>query len=63
MPDGKSSLRTVHLSFDDLTGRPLENQPLAPDFMVRNTPQLKSLGRDEQVERAVKEMLGQLGAK
>ena len=63
MPDGQSSLRTVHLSFDDLTGRPLENQPLAPDFMVRNTPQLKSLGRDEQVERAVKEMLGQLGAK
>ncbi|NQV74104.1 peptidase S41, partial [bacterium] len=63
MPDGQSSLRTVHLSFDDLTGRPLENQPLEPDFMVRNTPQLKSLGRDEQVERAVKEMLGQLGTK
>jgi len=36
---------------------------LEPDFMVRNTPQLKSLGRDEQVERAVKEMLGQLGTK
>jgi tricorn protease len=61
MPDGQSSLRTVHLSFDDLTGTPLENQQLEPDYVVKNTPALKSMGRDEQVERAVIELLNQLG--
>jgi len=63
MPDGQSSLRTVHLSFDDLTGKPLENQQLEPDFRVKNAPSTKSLGRDEQLEKAVKEMLNQLGTK
>lgn len=63
MPDGQSSLRTVHLSFDDLTGAPLENQQLEPDFRVKNAPGTKSKGRDEQLEKAVQELLNQLGTK
>jgi len=60
MPDGSSSLRTVHLSFDDLNGDPLENQQFEPDFEVRNEATQLAVGRDQQLERAVAEMLAEL---
>ncbi|NNF04762.1 MAG: peptidase S41 [Rhodothermales bacterium] len=60
MPDGRSSVRTVHLSFDDLGGEPLENQQLEPDVRVRNEPGARIEGRDQQLERAVAELLAEL---
>jgi len=60
MPDGRGSVRTVHLSFDDLNGDPLENQQLEPDIQVRNEPGARIQGRDQQLERAVRELLSEL---
>ena len=57
---GGASIRSVHLSFDDLDGNPLENQQLEPDVRVRNEPAVKASGRDQQLEVAVRELLGEL---
>ncbi len=59
MPSG-ASIRSVHLSFDDLEGNPLENQQLEPDVKVRNEPAVTATGRDQQVEAAVRELLSEL---
>jgi len=34
-----------------------ENNQLEPDILVRNDPDVLSLGRDQQIEEAVKELL------
>lgn len=57
---GGASIRSVHLSFDDLNGNPLENQQLEPDVQVRNEPAVKAAGRDQQLEVAVRELLSEL---
>lgn len=59
LPNG-TSWRSVHLSFDDLTGAPLENQQLEPDLRVRNDFDQQAMGRDQQLEAAVRELLGEL---
>ncbi len=44
-------------------GEYLENSQLEPDFLVVNTPEKVSKGTDEQLEKAVKELLKQVDAK
>jgi tricorn protease len=39
-------------------GRLCENNQLEPDVMVKNDPDIMSAGRDQQIEAAVKELLG-----
>jgi Tol biopolymer transport system component/C-terminal processing protease CtpA/Prc len=41
----------------DLNGNYLENQQLEPDIKVALTPSIVTKGRDEQIERAVEELL------
>ncbi|MEM7245493.1 MAG: S41 family peptidase [Acidobacteriota bacterium] len=60
MTDGQTSVRTVHLTFDDRSGKPLENQQFEPDIKQRNEPGEAARGRDQQLERAVEELLRQL---
>jgi hypothetical protein len=43
-------------------GRFLENYQLEPDIRVRNDWDAVALGRDQQLERAVQELLRTLGA-
>jgi len=57
---GGASIRSVHLSFDDLEGNPLENQQLEPDVRVRNEPEVQAAGQDQQLEVAVRELLSEL---
>ena len=35
----------------------LENNQMEPDIMVRNEAEMMSIGRDQQIEEAVKELL------
>ncbi len=44
----------------DTAGKPLENQELMPDLLVPNEYGEVSKGRDQQLEAAVRELLGQL---
>jgi tricorn protease len=44
-------------------GKYLENQQLEPDIVAPNEPGEVSRGRDQQLEAAVKELLGQIGSK
>ena len=44
----------------DNQGKLLENQHLAPDHLVDNDPALEAGGRDQQLEKAVEVLLGQL---
>ena len=39
-------------------GKYLENSQLEPDITVANTPEMVVCGRDEQLERAVKILIG-----
>lgn len=43
-------------------GKYLENSQLNPDITVANTPEMVVCGRDEQLERAVKTLIGQIDA-
>ena len=50
----------VHLTFDDRTGTPLENQQLEPDVVQRNDPAEVATGRDQQLEQAVRVLLEEI---
>ena len=43
-------------------GKDLENSQLEPDITVANTPEMVVCGRDEQLERAVKILIGLIDA-
>jgi hypothetical protein len=46
----------------DAEGDPLENKHFDPDYWVDNDPKLEAEGRDQQLEKAVEVLLGELGA-
>ena len=47
----------VPVSTKDINGNWLENVETAPDVQVKNEPAAISGGRDQQLERAVEELL------
>ena len=47
----------------DMNGNYLENQQLEPDILVKNQPAEAVKGRDQQLERAVEELIKDLGKK
>ncbi|MCP4899600.1 MAG: peptidase S41 [bacterium] len=51
------------VGYIDNEGDIVENKHLDPDYMVDNDPKLESQGRDEQLEKAVEVLLGQVGTK
>ena len=50
----------VPVSAKNKAGEWLENNQMTPDILVKNTPGVIDFGKDEQLERAVKEMLDEL---
>lgn len=44
-------------------GNYLENSQLEPDIKIANSPEQLAAGRDEQLERAVKELLREIDSK
>lgn len=44
-------------------GSYLENKQLEPDVKVANSPEKVVSGKDEQLEKAVEELLGEIGRK
>jgi len=48
------------VGYIDMHGKLTENQHLNPDYEVDNDPALESAGRDQQLEKSVEVMLGQL---
>ncbi len=53
----------VPVSAKNKAGEWLENNQMDPDIIVKNTPGVIDFGKDEQLERAVKEMLDELDNK
>lgn len=49
------------VGMQDMQGRYLENQQLAPDIAIYNTPESQLRGEDRQLEAAVAEMLKEIG--
>lgn len=49
-----------NMAVNDLEGNPLENQQLDPDIRVTNDPAAVAQGQDQQLERAVQELLREL---
>jgi tricorn protease len=45
------------------TGENMEFSPAVPDIVVYNTPNAKANGRDEQLKRAVDELIKQIDSK
>lgn len=56
LPDG-SYWGTVPVSAKDKAGNWMENNETKPDIMVKNMPEIIAEGRDQQLERAVSELL------
>jgi len=50
-----------NMAVTDMDGQALENSQLDPDITVRNEPAEVIKGRDQQLERAVEELLKELG--
>ena len=42
------------------TGNDMEDEPAHPDFIVENSPDYRAKGSDEQLKKAVEELLKQL---
>jgi tricorn protease len=57
LPDGATLWGAVPVSAKNNKGQWLENVETAPDVMVKNAPAIISQGRDQQLERAVEELL------
>ena len=49
-----------NMAVTDRWGTPLENLQLQPDILVENEPGVVSAGRDQQLERAIEELLQEL---
>lgn len=49
-----------NMAVNDLNGAPLENQQLEPDIRVTNDPAAVAQGRDQQLERAIQDLLNTL---
>ena len=47
----------VPVSTRDINGRWLENVETVPDIVIKNEPGLISSGRDQQLEKAVEELM------
>ena len=48
------------VGYIDNEGDVLENKHLAPDHLIDNDPALEAIGEDQQLEKAVEVLLGQL---
>jgi len=57
LQDGTTMWGAVPVSTKDINGNWLENAETAPDVQVKNEPAAISGGRDQQLERAVEELL------
>ncbi len=57
LPDGATLWGAVPVSAKNNKGQWLENVETAPEVMVKNDPAIISKGRDQQLERAVEELL------
>ncbi len=59
LPDG-SVWGVVPVSAKDINGNWMENNQTEPDIMVKNQPGIIDKGRDEQLERAILELLAEV---
>jgi C-terminal processing protease CtpA/Prc len=60
--DGHTYFGIPQVGMQDLqTGELLENQELQPDVKVANEPEEASSGEDQQLQRAVEELLKEVG--
>jgi C-terminal processing protease CtpA/Prc len=57
LQDGTTLWGAVPISTKDINGQWLENVEMVPDVQVKNEPDIISKGRDQQLERAVEELL------
>lgn len=57
LPDGATRWGFVPVSSKDMNGQWMENLETAPDFVVKNEPLVISIGRDQQIEKAVEELM------
>jgi Tol biopolymer transport system component len=57
LQDGTTLWGAVPISTKDINGQWLENVETVPDVQVKNEPGIISKGRDQQLERAVEELL------
>ena len=57
LQDGTTRWGAVPVSTRDINGQWLENVETVPDIVVKNEPGIISTGRDQQLERAVEELL------
>jgi tricorn protease len=57
LQDGSTMWGVIPVSTKDINGNWLENVETVPDFVVKNEPGIISRGRDQQLERAVEELL------
>jgi Tol biopolymer transport system component/C-terminal processing protease CtpA/Prc len=57
LQDGTTMWGAVPVSTKDINGQWLENVETVPDVQVKNEPDIISKGRDQQLERAVGELL------
>ncbi|MHC1703833.1 MAG: S41 family peptidase [Tenuifilaceae bacterium] len=57
LPDGSTRWGVVPVSAKDLKGQWMENSETVPDFVVKNEPLVISKGRDQQLEKAVEELM------
>jgi C-terminal processing protease CtpA/Prc len=58
LQDGVTMWGAVPVSTKNSRGEWLENVETLPDVVVKNEPGIISKGRDQQLERAVSELLG-----
>ena len=57
LQDGNTRWGAVPVSTKDVNGVWLENVETAPDIVVKNEPGVIGSGRDQQLEKAVEELL------
>jgi C-terminal processing protease CtpA/Prc len=57
LQDGSTRWGVVPVSAKEINGLWMENLEAVPDFVVKNEPLIISKGRDQQLEKAVEELL------
>ena len=60
LQDGALYFGIPQIGYLDNNGEMLENQHLDPDHVVDNDPALEAAGRDQQLEKAVEVLLGEI---
>lgn len=60
LQDGVTNWGSVPVSAKDMKGRWMENSETPPAFQVKNEPGVISKGRDQQLEKAVEELLKEI---